>query len=230
MSRYRHEYKYRIDRCQEEILKIKADGLLSKDSHVEADGSYFIRSLYFDDLNNTCYYENENGTDPRAKFRIRYYNHNIDKIKLEKKSKNRGMTLKESCSISKEQCQCFMNGVIPKATGEKQRALFMEMQVKSLLPKVIVSYERIPYVYPIGNVRITFDKSITASNEISHFLLGDYKRRPILPMGECVMEVKWDEILPEFIKEYMQLNSLQWSTFSKYYLCRKYNMNGGIVG
>lgn len=230
MSRYRHEYKYRIDKCQEEILKIKADGLLSKDPHVEQDGSYFIRSLYFDDLSNTCYYENENGTDPRAKFRIRYYNSDIEKIKLEKKSKKRGMTLKESCSISAEQCQCFMAGLFPEAVGEKQKKLFWEMHLKNLLPKVIVSYERIPYIYQAGNVRITFDKSITASNEISRFLMGDYNRRPILTVGECVMEVKWDEILPQFIKEYMQLDSLQWSTFSKYYLCRKYNMNGGIVG
>lgn len=230
MSRYRHEYKYRINRYQEEILKIKAEGLLNRDPHVEQDGSYFIRSLYFDDLANTCYYENENGTDPRAKFRIRYYNQDTERIKLEKKSKNRGMTLKESCSISKEQCQSFMDGVIPESTDDKQRKLFLEMKMKNLLPKVIVSYERIPFIYQIGNVRVTFDKSITASDEISHFLIGDYGRRPVLAVGESVMEVKWDEILPKFIKEYMQLDSLQWSTFSKYYLCRKYNRNGGIVG
>ena len=102
--------------------------------------------------------------------------------------------------------------------------------MKNLLPKVIVSYERIPYIYQVGNVRVTFDRHITASNEVSRFLMGDYNRRPILPQGESVMEVKWDEIMPQFIKEYMQLDSLQWCTFSKYYLCRKYNTNGGING
>lgn len=30
---------------------------------------YHIRSLYFDDYYNSCYNENEIGTDPREKFR-----------------------------------------------------------------------------------------------------------------------------------------------------------------
>ena len=117
MSRYRHEYKYRINRCQEEILKTKADGLLNKDSHVDQNGAYYIRSLYFDDLSNSCYYENEEGTDPRAKFRIRYYNNDVENLKLEKKSKSRGMTRKEFCNLSKEQCQSFMEGKVPSSTS-----------------------------------------------------------------------------------------------------------------
>ena len=228
MSRYRHEYKYQIDRCQEEILKIKADGLLQKDPHVESDGSYLIRSLYFDDYADSCYYENEDGTDPRAKFRIRYYNFDTGHIKLEKKAKNKGMTLKEACTISKEQCCRFMEGFTPEPQTEKQEKMFEEMRERNLIPKVIVTYERIPYIYAVGNVRVTFDRSIMASHEVSRFLDGDYQVRPILAVGQSVLEVKWDEILPPFIREYMQLDSLQWSTFSKYYLCRKYNMNGGL--
>lgn len=228
MNKYRHEYKYMIDDMQRRILMIKAEGLLKKDPNVGEENSYLIRSLYLDDLNNSCYYENENGTDPRAKYRIRYYNEDMSCIKLEKKIKQHGMTLKHTCSVSKKQCDFFLLGKIPQYENEKQKLFFEEIYERGLLPKVIVTYERVPYIYSAGNVRITFDMNITASNEISRFLENDYKQRPILPCGKSVLEIKWDEIFPIHIKECMALDSLQWGTFSKYYLCRKYNINGGF--
>lgn len=231
MSKYRHEYKYLVDAKQEQILRIKAGGLMSLDKHAEDLGGYRITSLYFDDVCNSCFYENENGTDPRSKFRIRYYNNNSAYLKLEKKSKQNGMTLKESCSITTEECLQMMRGDIPLVTdktGKMAAKLFSEMSLRKLLPKVIVSYDRIPFVYKAGNVRVTFDKNLTASDDISGFLKEDFARRPIMKSGESVLEVKWDEVIPSHIKEYMMLERLQWTAFSKYYLCRKYNLNGGL--
>lgn len=231
MSRYRHEYKYIMNRCQESILKLKLDGMLSKDRHVGTNEFYAINSLYFDDYYNTCYYENENGTDPRAKYRIRYYNDNTSKLSLEKKMKKRGMTLKQSTPITYEECQMFMDGKVPivhEEMSEIKKQLFTEMLMKNMRPKVIVSYERIPYVYRTGNVRVTLDRNITASDQVKLFLKGGYHKRPILPAGQNVLEVKWDEVLPAYIKDGMKLDNLQWTAFSKYYLCRKYNTNGGL--
>ena len=231
MSKYRHEYKYMIDAGQEAVLCLKASALMQKDSYALADGSYGITSLYFDNYQNSCFYENERGTDPRSKFRVRYYNNDTGKLKLEKKSKSHGMTKKESCSITKEQCQMLMKGIIPPVTEEMSKmqvALFSEMKLRNLMPKVIVSYERIPFVYKAGNVRITFDKNLHSSDDISAFLDGTFAKRPILDKGISVLEVKWDELLPLHIKQNMQIEGLQWTAFSKYYLCRKYNLNGGL--
>lgn len=231
MSRYRHEYKYMIDSKQEAILHLKAKGLMQKDPNADAEGCYQITSLYFDDYGNSCFYENENGTDPRSKFRIRYYNDDREHLRLEKKSKRRGMTLKESCPVTTEQCRMLMTGVVPDVTDEMEEStakLFTEMRLRKLLPKVIVSYERIPFVYRAGNVRLTFDKNLTSSSDIIHFLDGTFSKRPIMEKGMSVMEVKWDELLPLHIKENMQLDSLQWTAFSKYYLCRKHSLNGGL--
>lgn len=227
MSRYRHEYKYILNSTQEQILRCRAEGILLRDAHVNEDGSYIIRSLYFDDLNDSCYFENESGTDPRSKFRIRYYNNDNTRIKLEKKSKRRGMTLKETCSLTKEECFLFMQGEIPAIHAdmpEKKKQLLLEMRIRNMLPKVIVMYERIPFIYPAGNVRITFDRKLSSSNDIEHFLDGRHSVRPIMEMGQVVMEVKWDEILPSHIKDVMYLKNLQWSAFSKYCLCRKFHL------
>ena len=222
MDKYRHEYKYLIDGGQRAILLLKASAIMRRDPHAGSDGSYLIRSLYFDDLNDTCFRQNEAGTDPRAKYRVRYYD-DLSFIRLEKKSKRRGLTRKVSCSLSPEEAERLAAGDIPEVRGdmpEEKRALLWEMAKRGMIPKVIVTYRRIPFVYPAGNVRVTFDEGITSSDEIAAFLTGDYRQRPVLPPGRSVLEVKWDELLPSHIKELLQLDTLRWSTFSKYYTCR----------
>ena len=223
MHRYRHEYKYLIDAAEESILMVRATGILMRDPHVGESGSYVIRSLYFDDDCDTCLQDNVAGTDPRSKFRIRYYNNDTAMLRLEKKSKTRMMTLKESCVISEAECRCFMDGMIPKITEdmpEPKKKLFSQMLLRNLKPKVIVTYERVPFVYPGGNVRVTFDQKITSSVQIDSFLSGEYAQRPILPVGKSVLEVKWDELLPLHIKNALSMDTLQWAAFSKYYMCR----------
>lgn len=231
MEKYRHEYKYRLDAVQAGILEARASMLLWTDKHVEKDDTYVIKSLYFDDCRDSCFFENENGVDDRAKFRIRYYNDDLSYIRLEKKSKRRGMTLKESCIISEEQCRVFMEGLIPRVESSVSSAMqkmFTEMQLKGMQPKIIVIYERKPLVYPIGNVRVTFDRNILSSNAVDSFLTNKIMARPILAKGESILEVKWDELLPDHISNHLALESLQWSSFSKYYLCRKYDCYGGL--
>lgn len=225
--RYRHEYKYRIDAMQEAILRIRAGAVLQLDSHVGPSGGYTIRSLYFDDRNDTCLRENASGTEPRSKFRIRYYNRDLSWIVLEKKSKIHGMCTKESCPITQEECLEFMQGRIPEldeGASDTRKRLFAEFRIRALQPKVIVTYDRIPFVYPGGNVRVTFDRNVTSSFEIERFLSGQYSQRPIFPMGECVMEVKWDEVMPLHIKQVLQVENLTWTAFSKYYMCRLHHL------
>lgn len=227
MNRYRHEYKYMINKMEEDILIIQAEGLMERDFHATSDGAYIVRSLYFDDYEDNCLMENESGLDLRSKFRMRYYNDDRTYVRLEKKSKVHGMTQKESCLLNLEECRQLINGKVPSISAElseKKKRLFLEMQFHNMIPKVIVSYERVPFVYVAGNVRITFDRKITSSNDTMHFLEGGYSERPILPQGFSILEVKWDELLPSLIKDVMQMDSLQWTAFSKYYMCRVYHL------
>lgn len=231
MSEYRHEYKYLINHAQAQILQVRVQALLEKDPYADETGIYVVKSLYFDDENNCCFYENENGTDPRSKFRIRYYNDDITNIRLEKKIKLHGMTKKESCMISKEMCQNLIDGkeaLSVSAMDKTSIALLTELKLRRLRPKVIVTYERRPFVYPAGNVRITFDGKLLSSNAVESFLEKEAPQRLVLKTGDSILEVKWDELLPVYIKNIFQTGDLQWSSFSKYYLCRRYSSNGGI--
>ena len=69
--KYRHELKYICTAAELAMIQGRIHHLIPLDSHAGENGMYQIRSLYFDDYYDRCYYENENGTDPREKFRIR---------------------------------------------------------------------------------------------------------------------------------------------------------------
>ena len=222
--RWRHEYKYLIDAKQEAVLKMMASGVLLPDPHVKKDGSYTVRSLYFDDFDDSCLSDNLSGTDPRSKFRIRYYNDDPQRLVLEKKIKKRGLCMKQSCKLLRQDYDRLVSGDAPDIRDDMpqlQKSLLNEVSRRKLCPKVIVTYERIPYVYSAGNVRITFDRNISSSYDIDGFIGGVYHKRPVFSAGSSIMEVKWDELLPLHIREVMQMPGLQWEAFSKYYLCRK---------
>lgn len=226
-NRFRHEFKYLCSYGQLKMLQARLTGLISPDSHAGKDGIYNIRSLYFDDYYDRCLKENEAGTDPREKFRIRIYNHKSDRIALELKKKVRGKTQKISCRLTEEQCRTLMAGEVPELDKEAPavlRKLCLLMQTSLMRPKVIVEYDRVPYVYPYGNVRITLDENIRSSGRVDLFLEDQIPLRPIMPAGQHILEVKYDEYLPDFIYRTVHLENLRQTAFSKYYLCRKYNL------
>ena len=227
LDKYRHEYKYIITEQQIAELKNRLNDLMPIDPHVGPTKSYHITSLYFDDYYNRCYYENLSGTDPREKFRIRIYNKSLSKISLECKRKEHGKTLKTSCSLSIDQCEKLMRGeVLPDISNQPSvlRKLTMEMLIHHMRPVVIVGYERIPYIYRLGNVRVTLDMRLYSSTDVLKFLEGNLAQRPVMLKGFHLMEVKWDEYIPDVIYRACQLDNLTQTAYSKYFLCRRYQM------
>lgn len=224
--KYRNELKYLCTEADLQIIQSRIAPICAHDQHASADGTYHIRSVYFDDPQNRCFYENENGTDPREKFRIRIYNSSDKKITLECKRKERSMTHKESCPLTKEQYLAIVDGNYSDC-GSINALLnrFLRLCIETQLqPKVIAAYDRTPFVYGPGNVRITFDRNIGSTTDIPRFFDPHLPLRPVLPTGIHVLEVKYDEFLPNFLYSVMNLGHLQQTAFSKYYLCRKFTI------
>lgn len=222
---YRNELKYVVSAGQILLLKSRVDSLLQPDRHADADGSYQIRSLYFDDFSNSAFYDNENGIAPREKFRIRIYNGSSDRIMLECKRKERGKTNKDVCAVTKELAMRLIAGEIPSITAEQPtllRKLLCQMQMRRLRPVVIVEYDRAAFVCRNGNVRVTFDTNIAFSTDLEHFFEPELLRRPVMPAGQHLLEVKYDDYLPDPINASLSLGNLRQETFSKFYLCRKF--------
>ncbi len=227
-SIYRHELKYLISAAELPLLKSRIVNLMQPDPHAGANGIYNIRSLYFDDYYNRCFFENATGTEPREKFRIRIYNHSPERILLECKRKEHGKTMKKSCPLSFEQAGELIQGHLLPQSEELPpllRRFMWEVQTRGMHPVVIVEYDRLPFIFKAGNVRVTFDTQISSSSNISDFFSDTIPKRPIMPVGQHLMEVKFDEFLPDFIYRSLNLNRLQQTTFSKYYLCRKHTLH-----
>ncbi len=226
-KKYRHEYKYPISDLEAAVLKERLKPLMTLDPNVGTDGKYTISSLYFDDYYDSCFYENENGTDPREKFRIRIYNNDSDRINLECKRKEHGKTLKTSCRLTRQQVLEIIAGkaLLHDDATDPLLLKFIELTAsRGLKPKVIVTYDRVPYICKMGNVRVTFDSHLTSSPSVTHFFDGAGPKRPVMPIGKLLLEVKFDELMPDYIYDAMQLGNLTQTSFSKYYLCRKYGM------
>lgn len=228
---YRNEIKYIVSETQLVLLENRIRNLIRADSHAGSDGVYQIRSLYFDDYYNSCYLENEIGTDPREKFRIRIYNADPSRISLELKKKQHSMTQKVSCLLTKEQCLELMAGrPLPDDASYPPvlQKLNLLMRVRLFRPKVIVEYDRTPFVEKLGNTRITLDRNIRSSDAVSLFLEKKIPGRPIMPAGKQILEVKYDEYLPDYLYRNLMLSHLRQTAFSKYYLCRKYSLTGAL--
>lgn len=224
-EKFRNELKYVCPEGLLPLIQARIRPICPLDPHAP-DGVYSIRSVYFDDSRNRCFYENEDGADPREKFRIRIYNGSDQRIRLECKKKQHTMTNKVSCRLSRQQCDAILNGTLtPDALDSDLLRKFYGLYAQNhLRGTVIVAYERTPFVYAAGNVRITFDRNIGSSTDIGAFFDPYLPLRPVMPVGKHILEVKYDEFLPDYLYELMNLGSLQQTAFSKYYLCRKFTV------
>lgn len=213
----RHELKHYINYGDVLQLRSRLACVAKPDENSSQDNGYVVRSLYFDNFNDKALKEKINGVNDREKFRLRYYNDNTEFIRLEKKSKRNGICYKESTMVTPEQCERLLSGDITvlKENGSPLcLELYAKMYYQQLRPKNIVEYRREAYVYPPGNVRITMDYDIRTGKNPRDFLKTE--AAPISIAGVYILEVKYDEFLPEIIRGMVSLSSRSSSAFSKY--------------
>lgn len=220
--KYRHEVKHEISRADMLVLKSRLSAVAQKDTHGE-NGSYLVRSLYFDNLEDKVLRQKLDGVSKREKFRIRFYDNDPSFIRLEKKSKLSGLCMKESCPITEREAFCIANGDTEHLKTDDCPLLFellYKMKTQGLYPKSVVDYKREAFIYPAGNVRVTLDSDIRRGLDPKSFLSPDCIT---VPTGDSIiLEVKWDEFLPDIISDTVQLDSCRSGAFSKYAVSRIY--------
>lgn len=221
--KYRHEWKHEISCVDLLVLRQRLSAVMKRDTHA-IDGRYLIRSLYFDNASDQALREKIDGVNVREKFRIRYYNMDTSLIHLEKKSKVNGLCLKDSTVLSSAQAQAIAAGEYAWMTDSSVpliQELYTKMMSQGLLPKTIVDYEREPFVFAPGNVRVTIDYHIRTGMNSTDFLNPNCTT---VPAGDApmILEVKWDEYLPDIIRDAVQIPRCRAGAFSKYAACRIY--------
>lgn len=215
---FRYEKKYIINNLQKEQLKHRLSPIMDLDPILNGRKFYRIRSLYFDDYCDTSLNQVINGISERYKYRIRFYNFNTEYIVLEKKYKINNMTKKEGCTLTKEQVIDIINGKIniSKDNSNLLNELYLMMRTRLLKPIIIIDYDRIPYVYNAGCVRVTFDYNLSCSYDIKRVFDSNIARIPLMEKNSMILEIKYNNFIPDFIRYSLQLNELSRTSYSKY--------------
>lgn len=225
---YRHELKYYITLGEYELLRRKLSLTMERDAFAKKNGGeYFIRSLYFDDRDDSAFREKLSGIDERDKFRIRIYDMRDDVIKLECKHKSNGYIKKQSIGLSRKEYEKLMSGdrlFLLNRPEPFARRMYLEFAQRALKPAVIVDYTREAFIFPMEDVRVTFDKNVrTGLRSVDMFNAG-IPTYPVIDDYGMVLEIKFNRFLPTYIRSLLQLEASQRSAISKYVLCRRFEL------
>ena len=220
-EKYRFEWKYSLSLPQAELMAGRLKQHLKPDPHA-VGGSYTVRSLYFDDWKNSAYEQKLMGVYARQKWRVRIYNYSDDRISLERKKKRGNYIFKESAPLSREEFGQILAGDFGFLLQRQEnlcREFWVECTSALLRPKVIVDYRRTPLILKEGTVRLTFDEDVRAA--VGSFDIFD----PGLPVisaqepDKVLLEVKYTEFLPRFIRQLLSDGAKEYHSFSKYVAC-----------
>lgn len=224
----RHEHKIVISKSQYFVLSARIRALMAPDPHMPNADGYLISSLYFDDVKESAYYEKLSGSAERKKYRLRIYNGDLSRIRLECKYKAADRIDKRSAPIGEDVYHALARGEMRPLVDVDDplcREVYGLGTSRLLTPRVVVSYLREAYVHPLSNTRITFDKQLRAgwTKEAMRSVWQDDV--PVFPTGEfpipdaVILEIKYDECIPKFITDALRTGG-QVLAASKYVLCR----------
>ena len=220
---YRHEWKHEISWADLLAIRQRLRAVAQPDPHA-VGGTYLIRSLYLDSPSDKALREKIDGVNKREKFRISYYNGDTSLIHLEKKSRLNGLGTKYIANLTAAEAQAIVDGDIDWMMDPQRpllQELYCKMRYQGLGPKTIVDYTREPFIYPVGDVRVTFDYNIRTGLLCTDFLNPDCVT---VPAGDApiLLEVKWGAFLPDIIRDAVQTPGRRVGAFSKYAQSRIY--------
>ena len=225
----RHELKYFINPGELEALRHRLRPAMEMDSHCVNRRPYSIRSLYFDTIDDTAFYEKQAGVERRDKYRIRVYHYSDKAIFLERKRKLGDLIQKSSVQITRRLCDQIIAGDptgLQRSSSALLQDVYVQMRTRLLRPKVIVDYAREAYIHPAEDVRITFDMDLHSGlHSVDIF-------NPHLPTvcphdrNVEILEVKFNNYLPVHIARLLDGIEVERSAISKYVLCRRFEPLG----
>ena len=216
---FRHEFKYVIPYEDMLTLRKKLDQVLTIDRN---KNGYLIRSLYFDSIDDCDYYDKLGGEINRKKIRLRIYDTNTDKVKLEIKLKQDIHQTKKTIVISKTDAKELIDEnyqVLLKYDDDTAKEIYTILRTGVYKPKVVIEYRRIAYVSST-TTRITFDLNIKKSNDIDSFFDENINYYDISNKTDVVLEVKFDRFLEPYLSNILASYSHRWQSVSKYVMGR----------
>ena len=212
----RKEIKYILDLQEFNKIRNVLDKTMQKDIHSDCTGEYIVRTVYFENYLHETINNKKMNLNNISKYRIRMYQNNDRFLSLERKTNCNGIIKKESEIIDKELVEKLLKGefydLLDKSTILKN-ALYLQMAIKQYRAFIIVEYTRLAYMDSKSNVRITIDRNIKSSINCEKFFEKDIQG---ISSNEMVLEVKYSQYMPEYIKDILKILDKQQKANSKY--------------
>lgn len=221
----RHELKYFINPAEVEVLRSRLRPVLNLDSHCVGGRPYVIRSLYFDDIEDSAFVDKQAGVMFRDKYRIRIYRYSDKEIFMERKRKLGDLIQKSSVQITRRLCDQLCAGDptgLQRSSNPLLQDVYVQMRTRLLRPKVIVDYQREAYLHPVEDTRITFDLKLRSGLYSTDLFNPDLPTVCPHDRNVEILEVKFNNYLPDYVAGLLHGIEAERSAVSKYILCRRF--------
>ena len=225
----RYEFKYFLskDVANEIISHANKFMILDRFADTGLGKKYLVRSIYFEDDFNTNFEEKINGYRIRKKFRLRFYNEDLNKgpIFLETKGRNLERTYKIRAKLNHSDLEVIKQGkslsnlLLKYPKSIPVRDFVFESYKKNLKPKILIDYERQPFINKHGlYFRLTFDQNLSCkklTNNLKNSLLNNSIK---CKAGFTILEVKFERSIPLWFHRIIQSYNLRRNSISKFVL------------
>ncbi len=218
----RREEKYPLDVTHAHYYRNVFASILMTDSFSK-NGSYMVRSLYFDTPDDKDFFQKINEQNIRRKIRLRIYHPNDQSAKLEMKQKENIFQKKRSLKVSKEDALTLIDGqysVLLNYEDDFATELYTIMQSELYQPKSIVEYQRYAFMAKENNIRLTFDSDICATESSFDLFSENLPLTPVFPLDKVIFEVKYDKFMLKYISDIISRVDARNISSSKYCLSR----------
>ena len=226
----RYEFKYLLRNEIASSIQNNIEQFMKLDPHTSKnlDGSYFVRSQYFENDLYANFYEKVDGMRERHKYRIRTYGQRPSEdnpIFLEKKGRKLERTMKGRIKLQQKHLDLIYSKNFNELLKEYDYHSFIEGFVfdcvrKRLNPMIIIDYKRSPYISEYDtNFRLTFDRNIRASTPIGNksiYAPHENQYWSDVNSGFCTLEVKFLRRFPPWFRRIIQNYNLRRLSISKF--------------
>lgn len=222
---WRYEYKYLLPVTAKVALMQQLRPLMKLDQHGDEQG-YRVTSLYYDDQEQSAYFDKIDGDSERTKYRWRAYNLQPASLRLEIKIKKNNLVDKKSQSMSVDQFNKSLTGQSffdeREMTGV-EKIFFIKNKTCLFKPQIVIDYQRLALIDEASQTRITFDQNLTFSSQTSNFLTEELNQKLILEPGYDMLEIKYQHFLPNYLQQLLSQSHLWPVAASKYVLAQQRN-------
>jgi hypothetical protein len=221
----RYEIKYMLGAGRLTEVQEALQDYLRQDANGSVDGGYYVHSIYFDSPDMRFLREKFEGNLTRVKPRIRTYRSGLDGAPtatfLELKGRYDRIVEKRRCPIERSLAKLLLTETPVHPNGwSAKHSVLGEFQYMShrfqLVPTVSVLYHRTAFFgayWP--NLRVTFDR-LVLSSPATGLDAPSQDFVQTIPCSQTVMELKYNDKLPQGLLRRINSLGLQQRTFSKY--------------